>query len=168
MAGDDFLDNGEADACALPARFGGKEGFQHATGVCRRDARAVIDNGNNQSSISISRARKNGDGSVVSTGIAGIEHEVYDRMFKQARIPVDDGEIGCHFNQQPYASFGEAMFDERYCPGDQGRGLNGFGGGPIAAGKTKQSANDSVNAVNLFKNDANTPRRTFVIREFGD
>jgi hypothetical protein len=168
MAGDDLLDNGETDACTLPARLGGKEWFQHATGICGRDARAVIDNGNNQSSISISRARKNGDGALVSTGIAGIEHEVHDRVLKQARISVDDGEIWGHFDYQSNPGFSEAMFDERYRPGDQGCGLNGLSSGPVAAGKTKQSANDSVYAVNLFKNDANTSRRTFVIRESGD
>jgi hypothetical protein len=91
-----------------------------------------------------------------------LSNEVHDRMLKQARIPVDDGEIGCHFNHQSNAGFGEAMFDERHRPGDQGRWLNRFGGGPIAAGKPKQSANDSVNAVNLFKNDANASRRPFV------
>jgi hypothetical protein len=73
MAGYDLLDNGEADARALPTWLGGKEWFQHAAGVCRRDARAIIDNRNNQSSISISCARKNRDGSLGCAGIAGIE-----------------------------------------------------------------------------------------------
>ena len=81
---------------------------------------------------------------------------------------MDDREIWCHFNQQANPGFSEAMFDECYGSGDQGRWPNGFGSGPITAGKPKQSANDSMNAVNLFKNDANTSRRTFVIREFGD
>jgi hypothetical protein len=168
MAGDNLLDNGEADACALPAWLAGKEWFQYATGVCRRDARAVIDNGNNQSSISISCVREDSDGSLVCAGIAGIEHKVHDRMLKQARIPVDDREILCHFKQQSNAGFGEAMFDERNRLGDQDRWRNGLSSGPIAAGKAKQSANDSVNAVNLFKNDANISLGPFVTRKFGD
>src|SRR5450759_551380 len=168
MAGYDLLYNGEADACASPTRLGGKKWFQHATGVCRRDTRAVIDNGNNQSSISISCARKNGDGPLVCAGIAGIEHKVHDRMLEQARIPMNDGEIWCRFNQQSNAGFGEAMFDERHCPGDQGRWLNGFGGGPIASGQPKKSTDNSVNPIDLFKNDADTARCPLVICKFGN
>ena len=48
MAGYDFLDDGQADARALAARFGGEEGFEDAPGVRMGDARSIVDDGKDQ------------------------------------------------------------------------------------------------------------------------
>ncbi|HEX7498874.1 MAG TPA: hypothetical protein VF524_01070 [Polyangia bacterium] len=167
MAGDDLLDNGQADACPLPTRLGGKEGFQHATGVCMGDARAVVDDGQDQPSISIPRPYKNRDGTATGASIAGVEEKIHNRVLEQARIAVDDRKIGRHIGTQVYVRLCEPMFDEHHRPRDKSRGLNRFGSRPIASGQSQQSANDSVNAVNLFKNDPNSTRRPLVTRKFG-
>ena len=132
-----------------------------------RDARAIVDDSKDQPSISIPRPRKNLDSASGGASIAGIEKKIHDRVLKQARIAMDDRKVSCHIGMQIDVRFCKPMFDERYCPGDQDRWLNGFGSGAIAAGKPKQSANDSVNAINLFQNDANASRRPFVACEFG-
>jgi hypothetical protein len=135
MAGDDLLDNGQADACPLPARLGGKEGFQHATGVRMGYARAVVDDSKDQPSISISRPRRHHDGPSAGASIAGIEEKIHDRVLEQARVTVDDRKIGRNVGTQVDVRFCEPMFDKRDCPCDKGRGLNRFGSRPIASGQ---------------------------------
>ena len=136
MAGDDLLDNGQADACPLPTRLGGKEGFQHATGVCMGDARAIVDDGQDQPSIFIPGSRRHRDGTPTGASIAGIEEKIHNRVLEQTRIAMDDRKVGRHIGTQVDVRFCEPMFDERYCPRDEDRGLNRFGGRPIASGQS--------------------------------
>ena len=136
MAGHDLLDKRKADACALPARFGGKEWFQHATGVRMGYARAIVYDSKDQASVSIPGLRRHHDRAPAGAGIAGVEEEVHDRMLEQAGIAVDDRKIGRHVGMQIDIGLCKPMLDERNRPRDKGRGLNPFGSRPITSGQS--------------------------------
>ena len=135
MAGYDLLHDGQADACPLPARLGGEEWLKDAISVCMGYARAIVDDSKDQPSVSIPRPRRHRDGPPAGASIASIEEKIHNCVLEQSRIAMDDRKVGRHIGVQIDVRLCKSMFDQRNRPRDKGRGLNRFGGRPIASGQ---------------------------------